>query len=43
MKTSEELKDIVKEQYGKIALQDKGDNAASCCGATQHPTRFIML
>ena len=34
MKTSEELKDIVKEQYGKIALQDKGDNAASCCGAT---------
>ena len=34
MKTSEELKNIVKEQYGKIALQDKGDNAASCCGAT---------
>ena len=34
MKTSEELKDIVKEQYGKIALQDKEDNAASCCGAT---------
>jgi arsenite methyltransferase len=34
MKTSEELKEIVKEQYSKIALQDKGDNAASCCGAT---------
>ena len=34
MKTSEELKNIVKEQYGKIALQDKEDNAASCCGAT---------
>ena len=34
MKTSEELKNIVKDQYGKIALQDKEDNAASCCGAT---------
>ena len=34
MKTTEELKDIVKEQYGKIALQSKEDNAASCCGAT---------
>ncbi len=34
MKTTEELKNIVKEQYGKIALQDKDDNAASCCGAT---------
>jgi arsenite methyltransferase len=34
MKTSEELKEIVKEQYSKIAMQDKGDNAASCCGAT---------
>jgi len=34
MKTSEELKDIVREQYSKIATQDKGDNAASCCGAT---------
>jgi SAM-dependent methyltransferase len=34
MKTAEELKDIVREKYGEIALQDKGDNAASCCGAT---------
>jgi len=34
MKTTEELKNIVKDQYAKIALQDKEDNAASCCGAT---------
>jgi arsenite methyltransferase len=34
MKTEEELKNIVKERYGEIALKDKADNAASCCGAT---------
>lgn len=34
MKTSEELKNIVKEKYGEIAQQDKAVNAASCCGAT---------
>lgn len=34
MKTSEELKNIVKEKYGEIAHQDKSLNASSCCGAT---------
>ncbi len=34
MKTEKELKDIVKEKYGEIALQDKSTNASSCCGAT---------
>lgn len=34
MKTSEELKEIVREKYSAIALQDKAVNAASCCGAT---------
>lgn len=34
MNTSEELKNIVREKYGQIAIQDKGQNAASCCGAT---------
>src|SRR6201985_2680111 len=35
MKTSnEELKEIVKQKYSEIALQDKEDNQASCCGAT---------
>lgn len=33
MKTSEELKFIVKEKYSSIALQDKETNQASCCGA----------
>jgi ubiquinone/menaquinone biosynthesis C-methylase UbiE len=32
--TSEQLKELVKEKYGQIALQSKDDNASSCCGAT---------
>lgn len=34
MKTSEELKNIVREKYSQIAHQEKDVNAASCCGAT---------
>jgi SAM-dependent methyltransferase len=34
MKTEQELKDIVKTRYAKIAEQGKIENAASCCGAT---------
>ncbi|WP_271424344.1 arsenite methyltransferase [Aequorivita sinensis] len=34
MKNEQELKDIVKERYTKIAEQGKAENAASCCGAT---------
>lgn len=34
MKNADELKKIVQEKYHQIALQDKGTNAASCCGAT---------
>jgi SAM-dependent methyltransferase len=35
MKTTEDqLKEIVKQKYSEIALQDKESNAASCCGAT---------
>ncbi|TXG38475.1 arsenite methyltransferase [Seonamhaeicola maritimus] len=35
MNTKEqELKDIVKERYSKIAEQGKAENASSCCGAT---------
>lgn len=33
MKTSDQLKQLVKEKYGQIAEQDKAVNAASCCGA----------
>ena len=43
MKTSEELKNIVKEQYGKIALQDKEDNASSCCGATPTSNKIYSI
>lgn len=32
--TEEQLKETVREMYSKIALQDKDQNAASCCGAT---------
>ncbi len=34
MKAEEELKQVVKDKYSEIALQDKGTNASSCCGAT---------
>lgn len=33
MKTEQELKDIVREKYSQIALQDIEDNKSSCCGA----------
>lgn len=32
--TSDQLKQLVKEKYGQIALQSKDDNSSSCCGAT---------
>jgi len=34
METHDELKELVKQKYSEIALQDKETNAASCCGAT---------
>lgn len=34
MSTSEELKQIVKDKYAKIANQETAVNASSCCGAT---------
>lgn len=33
MKTEKELKELVKEKYSQIALQDKETNQASCCGS----------
>lgn len=32
-KTSKQLKDLVKEKYGQIALQSKDTNESGCCGA----------
>lgn len=33
MASDQELKDLVKEKYGEIALQSKDENASSCCGS----------
>lgn len=33
MQTDEQLKEIVKNKYSEIALQDKETNMSSCCGA----------
>lgn len=33
MDTNEQIKEVVKQKYSEIALQDKETNASSCCGA----------
>jgi arsenite methyltransferase len=33
METSEQLKELVRRKYSEIALQDKEENEASCCGS----------
>ena len=33
METNEQIKELVKQKYSEIALQDKETNASSCCGA----------
>lgn len=33
MNTQEELKELVRQKYSEIALQDKATNESSCCGA----------
>ena len=33
MENTEQIKAAVREKYSEIALQDKADNQASCCGA----------
>src|SRR6059058_1526067 len=34
MEIQDQLKEIVRQKYSEIALQDKETNASSCCGAT---------
>jgi ubiquinone/menaquinone biosynthesis C-methylase UbiE len=34
METDHNVKELVRQKYSQIALQDKDTNAASCCGAT---------
>ncbi|WP_106527439.1 arsenite methyltransferase [Chitinophaga niastensis] len=33
MSTDEQIKEMVKQKYGEIALQDKAANESSCCGS----------
>ncbi|PSL28943.1 arsenite methyltransferase [Chitinophaga ginsengisoli] len=33
MSNDQQIKDMVKQKYSEIALQDKADNQASCCGS----------
>jgi arsenite methyltransferase len=33
METTEQIKEMVRQKYSEIALQDKESNAASCCGS----------
>jgi arsenite methyltransferase len=33
MQTENELKEMVRQKYSEIALQDAGDNKTSCCGS----------
>lgn len=33
MNTEQEIKEMLKQKYGEIALQDKDTNASSCCGS----------
>lgn len=43
MNTEQELKEIVREKYSKIALQDKDINASSCCGATTSSNKIYNI
>jgi len=41
MSNDEQLKELVKNKYSEIALQDKATNAASGCGGGDVLQRFI--
>ena len=43
MKTDIELKELVKQKYSEIALQDKKENRASCCGAGECSTEVYNI
>ena len=43
MNTEQELKDLVKQKYSEIALQDKDTNAASCCGSGSCSTEVYNI
>jgi SAM-dependent methyltransferase len=43
MNTDQELKELVRQKYSEIALQDKDSNAASCCGSGSCSTEVYNI
>jgi arsenite methyltransferase len=43
MKTDQELKEIVRQKYSEIALQDKDTNQACCCGSGECSTEVYNI
>ncbi|HEY0667725.1 MAG TPA: arsenite methyltransferase [Sphingobacteriaceae bacterium] len=43
MKTDEEVKELVRQKYSEIALQDKETNQSSCCGASCCSTEVYSI
>ena len=43
MKTESEIKEMVKQKYGEIALQDKESNQSSCCGSGSCSTEIYNI
>lgn len=43
MQTENEIKEMVRQKYNKIALQDKETNASSCCGAGSCSTEVYNI
>lgn len=43
MSTNQHLKDMVREKYSEIALQNKADNQASCCGSGSCSTEVYNI
>ena len=43
MTTEENIKEMVKQKYSEIALQDKGSNQSSCCGSGSCSTEVYNI
>ena len=43
MTSDEKIKEMVKQKYDEIALQDKGTNSSSCCGAGSCSTEVYSI
>lgn len=43
MQSEHEIKEMVKQKYSEIALQEKEENAASCCGASRSSNKVYNI